>query len=302
MRIGIDLGGTKTEGILMDASGEIVERLRQPTPTAEGYAAILDNIADIVEKLDKHAGHQCRVGIGTPGSLSPSSGLLRNSNTTCLNQMPVKQDLEQRLARGIRIANDANCFALSEAVDGAGKDYGSVFGVIMGTGVGGGIVFNKHLHQGSHHIAGEWGHNVLDPNGPDCYCGRKGCVETFLSGPGLTNAFRRAGGDEAMGATEIVAAAANGDTVAGDVFANYLDAFGKALATVINILDPEVVVLGGGMSNITQLYSEGVAALARYVFNEELLTPVLPNRHGDSGGVRGAAWLWSAQEAGQGAT
>jgi len=297
MRIGIDLGGTKTEGILMDAAGEIIERLRQPTPAADGYAAILDNIADIVDQLDKVAGRQCRVGIGTPGSLSPTTGLLRNSNTTCLNQMPVKQDIEQRLGRTIRIANDANCFALSEAVDGAGSNYSSVFGVIMGTGVGGGIVFNKQLHQGSHHIAGEWGHNVLDPNGPDCYCGRKGCVETFLSGPGLINAYRLAGGDAAMSTADIVSAAGNGDAVAGKVFASYIDAFGKALATVINILDPEVVVLGGGMSNIEPLYSDGVSTLAKYVFNEELLTPVLPNRHGDSGGVRGAAWLWSAAEA-----
>ena len=296
MRIGIDLGGTKTEGVLMDGAGEIVSRLRQPTPASDGYDAVLNNIADLVHTLEAEAHASCRVGIATPGALSPRSGLLRNSNTVCLNQKPVKQDLEKLLARPIRIANDANCFALSEAIDGAGKDYPLVFGVIMGTGVGGGIVFNRALHEGPQRIAGEWGHNVLDSNGVKCYCGRAGCIETLLSGPGLVGAYHRAGGNRVSGAQEIITAANDGDQIASRVVDDYLEWFGKAMAMVVNILDPDAIVLGGGMSNIDLLYHEGRNALARHVFNETLETPLLRNVHGDSGGVRGAAWLWSTDE------
>lgn len=296
MRIGIDLGGTKTEGVLMNADGDIVERLRNPTPVKKGYDVILDNIVDVVHELESRAGRACRVGIGTPGSISSRTGRLRNSNTTCLNDMPVLQDLEHRLEREIRIANDANCFALSEAVDGAGQGHGTVFGVIMGTGVGGGIVFNRSLHQGAQHIAGEWGHNVLDPGGPDCYCGRKGCVETYLSGPGLLANWRASGGDPDKTPRDIAEAAATGDPLAQRILDAYLDRFGQALSTVINILDPDVIVLGGGMSNIPALYREGIARLAKHVFNDELRTPVVQNRHGDSSGVRGAAWLWRPEE------
>jgi fructokinase len=287
VRIGIDLGGTKTEGILMNADGDILQRFRRPTPASEGYDAILGNIATLVKELETGAKRTCQVGVATPGALSPHSGLLRNSNTVCLNQKP---------ARPIRIANDANCFALSEAIDGAGKDYPVVFGVIMGTGVGGGIVFNRVLHEGRQRIAGEWGHNVLDPNGADCYCGRRGCVETLLSGPGLVTAYRRAGGSKAVTAQEVITSANTGDAIAREVVGTYIEWFGKAMAVVVNILDPDAVVLGGGMSNFDLLYSEGRKALARHVFNDTLDTHLLRNAHGDSGGVRGAAWLWPADE------
>ena len=296
MRIGIDLGGTKTEAILMNAEGEILKRTRRPTPATEGYNAILESIADTVNELESLAGTSCKIGIGTPGSLAPGSHLLRNSNTVCLNGQPFQQDLETRLGRSIRMANDANCFALSEAIDGAGAGHGTVFGVIMGTGVGGGIVIDRKLIEGRQHIAGEWGHNSLDPDGPGCYCGRKGCVETYLSGPGLVRAFRQSGGNQASGSHEIVTAARAGENPASQVFNSFLENFGRALATVINILDPDVVVLGGGMSGIKELYAEGKIAVSRHVFNEPMLTPILPNQHGDSSGVRGAAWLWDADE------
>lgn len=296
MRIGIDLGGTKTEAVLMNAAGEILERIRKPTPASEGYTAILDSIAGIVSELEKQTGNACRIGIGTPGSLAPGTDLLRNSNTVCLNNQPFKQDLEIRLGRNIRMANDANCFTLSEAIDGAGAGCTTVFGVIMGTGVGGGIIVNRKLIEGKQHIAGEWGHNPLDPNGAECYCGRRGCVETCLSGPGLVQSYRRAGGSGEAGSHEIVAAARSGEKLATQVMNQYLENFGRALATVINILDPDVVVLGGGMSGIGELYDTGKSAVARHVFNEPLLTPIVSNVHGDSSGVRGAAWLWGPNE------
>ena len=294
LRIGIDLGGTKTEGIVMDADGRILHRERRPTPQAEGYDAVLGNIVELVTALEARAGARCRVGIGTPGAISAKTGCLKNSNTVCLNDRPVKQDLERLLARELRIANDANCFALSEALDGAGRGDGVVFGVILGTGVGGGIVFHGRLHEGPQHIAGEWGHNVLDPAGPPCYCGRRGCVETFLSGPGLLGDYRAHGGDPALDTRAIVQRAADGDPDCEAAMQRYLDHFGCALATVINILDPDAVVLGGGMSNIERLYTEGRDQVASYVFNDELRTAVRPHVHGDSSGVRGAAQLWPA--------
>ena len=293
-RIGIDLGGTKTEGIVMDDAGNILARERRPTPQADGYEAILHNIRALVFDLEKKTGQQCRVGIGTPGAISARTGCLKNSNTVCLNGKPVKNDLEKILARPIRIANDANCFALSEALDGAGKDNAVVFGVILGTGVGGGIVFHGRLHEGPQHIAGEWGHNTLEADGPPCYCGKRGCVETFLSGPGLARDYVTHGGNPAHGTLTIVARAAEGDVRAEAAMQRYLDRFGRALSTVINILDPDAVVLGGGMSNIARLYTEGRARVERYVFNDELRTKILPHVHGDSSGVRGAAQLWLA--------
>ena len=293
-RIGIDLGGTKTEAIVMDAAGEILARERRPTPAADGYDAILDNITDMVGMLEKPLGTRARVGIGHPGAVSVRNGLLKNSNTVCMNGMPVKADLEHRLDRPIRMANDANCFALSEALDGAGQGADVVFGVIMGTGVGGGIVFHQQLHQGLQHIAGEWGHNILEPDGPLCFCGKHGCIENFLSGPGLLHAYRKAGGNPDHDTRTIVANAANGDDLAEEIMQLFFDRFGHAMSIVVNILDPDVIVLGGGMSNIERLYSEGRDALARWVFNDELLTRVVRNMHGDSAGVRGAAWLWPA--------
>ena len=295
LRIGIDLGGTKTEGIVMNVDGNILHRERRPTPQAKGYAAILSGVHELVLDLERRAGATCRVGLGMPGAISVETGLHRNSNTVCLNGMPVKNDLETLLQREIRIANDANCFTLSEALDGAGRGYGVVFGVILGTGVGGGIVYNGRLHEGAQHIAGEWGHNVLELDGPPCYCGKRGCVETFLSGPGLVHDYRSAGGNPALDARAIAQAADDdGDEQAEATLRRYLDRFGRALSVVVNILDPDVIVLGGGLSNIAQLYNHGREKLALYSFTEGFRTALLPHRHGDSSGVRGAARLWSA--------
>jgi len=296
MRVGIDLGGTKIEGVVMDDSGRIVDRERRPTPQAEGYISILDDICRLVGDLEKRAGQSCTVGIGTPGAISTKTGFLKNSNTVCLNGKPIKQDLEKRLARPVRIANDANCFALSEALDGAGRGADVVFGVIMGTGVGGGIVTHGRLLEGPQHIAGEWGHNVLEADGPPCYCGKRGCVETFLSGPGLLQDFRARGGNPAYDTQRIVKSATRGDAIATETLGRYFDRFGRAMSVVINILDPDVIVLGGGMSNIRELYQAGYRAIASHVFNDELRTRLVPNRHGDSSGVRGAAHLWSVAE------
>ena len=296
LRIGIDLGGTKTEGIVMGADGNILHRERRATPQAEGYDAILASIRALALDLERRAGKNCRIDIGMPGAITVDTGLQKNSNTVCLNGKPVKKDLEKLLSREIRIANDANCFALSEALDGAGQGYGVVFGVILGTGVGGGIVFHGRLHAGTQHIAGEWGHNVLEADGPPCYCGKRGCVETFLSGPGLARDYQTAGGDPARDARAIAQAARDGDHLADATMQRYLDRFGRALSVVVNILDPDAIVLGGGLSNIAQLYTQGWENLALYLFNNELGTTLLPHRHGDSSGVRGAAQLWSIGE------
>ena len=295
LRIGLDLGGTKTEGLVMNEANKMLYCERRPTPQASGYDAILKNIHALVLDLEKKAGQSCRVGIGTPGAISTRTGCLKNSNTVCLNGKPLKDDLEKILARPIRLANDANCFALSEALDGAGQGAGVVFGVIMGTGVGGGIVFHGKLHEGLQHIAGERGHNLLEADGPPCYCGKHGCVETYLSGPGLARDYAAHGGDPALDAKNIVARAAQGDAQAEAAMQRYFDRFGRALSTVINILDPDVVVLGGGMSNIARLCTDGRERVARHVFNDELRTPILPHVHGDSSGVRGAAQLWPAE-------
>jgi fructokinase len=292
LRIGIDLGGTKTEGIVMDDAGKILFRERRPTPQAQGYDAILENIRALVFDLEKMAGQSCHVGIGTPGAISTRTGCLKNSNTVCLNDKPIHTELEKILNRPIHIANDANCFALSEALDGAARDQPVVFGVILGTGVGGGVVVNGHLVEGLQHIAGEWGHNMLEPDGPPCYCGRRGCVETLLSGPGLARDYSAHGGDPAIDARAVVEHAVQGDAQAEAAMQRYLDRFGRALATVINILDPHAIVLGGGMSNIKRLYTEGRDRVAQHVFNDELRTLILPNTHSDSSGVRGAAQLW----------
>ena len=301
LRIGVDLGGTKTEGIVMDDTGKILFRERRPTPQAQGYDAILENIHALVFDLEKMAGQSCRVGVGTPGAISTRTGCLKNSNTVCLNGRPIHTDLEKILGKPIRIANDANCFALSEALDGAARGRPVVFGVILGTGVGGGVVVNSHLVEGLQHIAGEWGHNLLEPDGPPCYCGRRGCVETLLSGPGLARDYSAHGGDPTIDARAIVERAAQGDALAETALQRYLDRFGRALATVINILDPHAIVLGGGMSNISRLYTEGRDRVARHVFNDELRTLILPNIHGDSSGVRGAAQLWEATAVGSSA-
>lgn len=293
--IGIDLGGTKTEGIVMSPDGETIVRRRVDTPTAHGYRAVIDAIRALALELEAAAGARCTVGVCTPGSISARTGLLKNSNTACLNGREVQRDLETALDRPVIIENDANCFAVSEAVDGAARGYGVVFGVIMGTGVGGGVVLDGRLHAGPQHIAGEWGHNVLEAAGPPCYCGKRGCVELYLSGPGLLGDWPDANG--APGSVpELLARARGGEAVAEAVLERFLDRFGAALATVVNILDPDAVVLGGGLSNIDELYTRGADALAGRIFNDQAMTPVLKNRHGDASGVRGAARLWAARE------
>lgn len=293
MRIGIDLGGTKIEGIVMGASNQILETMRVPTPVQKGYEEVLKAIQGLVRSLETAAGTQCSVGIGTPGALASATQTMKNSNTVCLNGKPAKQDLEDLLQREIKIENDANCFTLSEATDGAGQHYRVVFGVIMGTGVGGGIVIDKRLHTGPQHIAGEWGHNTLIPDGRDCYCGRKGCVETYLSGPGLVKQWHQHSTQaEVITAQQLVQRAKDKDPVCQSVLEQYLCYFGQAIASVINILDPDAIVLGGGMSNINSLYTKGVEKIRNHIFNDDVRTPILANHHGDSSGVRGAAQLW----------
>jgi len=297
IRIGVDLGGTKTEIIALDRDGR--ELLRRRAATASGdYDATLDTVALLLAEAERALGASgASVGIGTPGALSPASGLLRNSNSTCLNGKPVKQDLERRLGREIRLANDANCFALSEAVDGAARGAEVVFGVILGTGVGGGVVVKGHPLLGVNAVAGEWGHNPLpwpeddERPGPACYCGRHGCIETFLSGPGLTNDHARHAG-ERLDPPEIVENAADGDTLCESTLERYEQRLARSLATVINLLDPDVIVLGGGLSNIPRLYRNVPKLWARWVFSDVVGTRLVRNAHGDSGGVRGAAWLW----------
>lgn len=291
MRIGIDLGGTKIEGVVLNSAGDRMLRHRQPTPVSKGYDAILMSIVDMVSGLESELGQRCRVGIGVPGAMSTRTGGLKNSNTVCLNGKPIKRDLEHKLDREVRLENDANCFSLSEAIDGAAQEYGVVFGIIMGTGVGGGIVCNKTLHAGPQHIAGEWGHNELIPNGRPCYCGKRGCVETYLSGPGLIHDWAD---DQPITAQQLIIKANSGDKQAERLLKVFLQRFGKAMATVINILDPDAIVLGGGLSNIDHLYTTGVKELMLHVFNDELRTRLLRNKHGDSSGVRGAAQLWPA--------
>jgi len=294
LRIGIDLGGTKTEGVVLDSGDAEIVRRRYPTPIDGGYSAILDTMVSLVDELEEHAGAPCRVGIGTPGALSRKTGRIKNSNTTCLIDQPLQADLSALLKREIRMENDANCFALSEALDGAGQGQAIVFGMILGTGVGGGIVVNQQLLTGLQSITGEWGHNPLCPDGPRCYCGRRGCIETFLSGPALAADYARRGGEPTTTAQTIAALAKDNDPLAQDVLSVFFNYFGQALATIINILDPHVVVIGGGLSCIDALYSRGREAATPYVFNDEFATPIVSNINGDSAGVRGAAQLWPA--------
>ena len=293
MRIGIDLGGTKIEGIVMDKDGKVQAQKRIDTPAAEGYKAIVEAIGGLVEHLESEAKERCTVGICTPGAVSGRTGRMKNCNSTSLNGEPLPKDLETRLDREVRIANDANAFALSEASDGAAAGHNVVFGVIMGTGVGGGIVFKNTVHAGPNVIAGEWGHTPLKHDGPDCYCGRQGCVETLLSGPGLLRDYKNGGGTACADTAAIVKAAAEkSDPKAVAAMERYIWAFGRSIANVIDILDPDAIVLGGGMSNLDVLYTAGVDAVRSFVFSDELRTPILRNKFGDSSGVRGAAWLW----------
>lgn len=297
MRVGIDLGGTKIELVALDERG--CERFRRRVPTPQGdYPATLQAITDLVSEAEAHVGMRATVGIGTPGSASPRSGRMRNANSTCLNDQPLQQDLEALLGRPVRIANDANCLAMSEAADGAGAGAEVVFAVILGTGVGGGIVVRGGLLKGVNGVAGEWGHNPLPlPTAdelplPACYCGRSGCIETWLSGPGMAaDHARRHGGT--LGAAAIVAAASH-DPSCDATLRRYEQRLARALAGVINLLDPDVIVLGGGLSRIERLYTNVPALWAPFVFSDCIATRLVPARHGDASGVRGAAWLWPA--------
>ncbi len=296
-RIGIDLGGTKIEAVRLDAGGRVMFRERIATPQGD-YRAILHAIAGLVERAGADVGHRATVGIATPGAISPATGLMKNSNSTCLNGQPLREDLQALLGREIRIANDADCFALSEATDGAGAGAVSVFGVIVGTGTGGGLVHRGRLVQGPNAIAGEWGHNPLpwpgddERPGPACYCGKHGCIETFLSGPGMSRDYLSHTGRE-LPAQRIVALATQGDADAQACLQRYIDRMARALAGIINVFDPEIIVLGGGMSNIAHLYDEVPARWSEYVFSDHVATRLLPPVHGDASGVRGAAWLWN---------
>lgn len=298
MRIGIDLGGTKTEIIALDAHGRTVLRRRCATP-ADDYHAALDTIVALVNAAEQTLGTTASVGIGIPGSLSPANGRVRNANSTCLNGQAFQSDINARLGREVRIANDANCMAMSEACDGAGKGAESVFGVILGTGVGGGVVIQGQLLQGVNRIAGEWGHNPLPPENADdlpamrCHCGRVGCVETWLSGPGMAAEHTRLTG-QALSPADIAAHAAAGDSLAQASMQRYERRLARALASVINILDPEVIVLGGGLSNIDCLYANVPRLWCEHVFSDVIVTRLVKCQHGDSSGVRGAAWLWPA--------
>jgi fructokinase len=296
MQIGIDLGGTKTEAIAIAADAVVAARRRVPTP--RDYARTLDTIARLVAEIESETARTGTVGIGIPGVVGRSSGVVKNANSTWLNGRPLQADLEDRLGRQVRIANDANCFTLSEAIDGAGQGHDTVFGVILGTGVGGGIAIARRIHDGPNQIAGEWGHNPLPwttdeerAAAPECYCGKRGCIETFLSGPGFERDYRHHTGTE-RSSVEIVSAAAGGEPRALETLRRYEDRLARGLASVINVLDPGVVVLGGGMSNLPGLADAAAALLPRYVFSDAVLTRVVSNRHGDSSGVRGAAWLW----------
>lgn len=302
MRIGIDLGGTKIEGIVLQSRNRVLKRLRLPTPQGD-YAATLQTIASLVRELESGFPAFCEkipVGIATPGSISKLTGRMKNCNSTCLNGKPLKQDLERLLACEVRIANDADCFALSEAIDGAASDFTSVFGVILGTGVGGGIVVNKQLLSGPNNIAGEWGHNPMPPlisSGQEegalrpCYCGRNGCIEAYLSGPALEKTYSLETG-RSQTVADIVFQAGRGQPVEEKVITDYVESLAAALATVINIMDPEAIVLGGGLSNIECLYQEVPLRWGKYVFSDRCETRLLKATYGDSSGGRGAAWLW----------
>jgi fructokinase len=297
MRIGIDLGGTKIEGIALSDNGEELVRKRVPTPSGD-YSATLHTIKSLVDDIESGMNQTGLVGIGTPGAVSPATGLLKNSNSVCMNGKPVFDDISRVLQREVRIANDANCFALSEATDGAAAGADVVFGVIVGTGTGAGIAFRGHVLTGPNAIAGEWGHNPLpwprdtERPGAACYCGRYGCIETWLSGPGMSRDFQESGG-QAVEARQIVALAGSGDAGAAACLQNYADRMARSLAHVINILDPDAIVLGGGMSNIDRLYTRVPELWEQYVFSDRVDTRLLRPKHGDSSGVRGAAWLWN---------
>ncbi len=300
MLIGIDVGGTKLEVAALNEEGRILFRERSATPAGD-YDAIVRVIADLVAKAEKTVGDEGRVGIGIPGTMSPATGLVKNAYNLALNGRPFDRDVAEVLGRPVRVVNDANCFALSEAVDGAGAGKGVVWGIILGTGCGSGIVVDGRVFSGANAIAGEWGHNPLpwpgidELPGLDCTCGKKGCIETFISGRGLERHHERDSG-ETLRAPEIIARAEAGDDVAERNLARFENRLARALASVINLLDPDVIVLGGGMSNTRHLYDRMPELWGEWVFSDRVDTPLLEPRYGDSSGVRGAAWLWAQGE------
>jgi fructokinase len=299
MRIGIDLGGTKIEAVVLDIDATESCRKRILTPQGD-YQATLTAVADLVVALEAEVGQQCSVGIGMPGSVSRATGRVKNSNSVCLNGQPLHRDLETLLDRRLQFSNDADCFALSEATDGAARDEAVVFGVIVGTGTGGGVVVNGKLVTGPNGITGEWGHNPMpwpqqdELPGPECYCGLNGCIETWLSGPGLARDHLLVTGD-VLDAIAITRLAESGDSRALQTMHRYADRMARSLASVINIIDPDVIVLGGGISNFKQLYREVPLLWGKYVFSDRVDTRLVPARYGDASGVRGAAWLWGLQ-------
>ncbi|MDC3237383.1 ROK family protein [bacterium] len=295
-QIGIDLGGTKIETILFNPSGEELHRARVPTPRIEdeaaNYAAMLDAVRKLI--LDTAGliprASQYTIGIGIPGTINRETHLVQNANTTCLKDRPFKTDLEKLLNGDISMENDANCFTLAESIAGAARGYGMVFGIIMGTGCGGGICINGNIHKGNQNIAGEMGHFSIDPKGPRCWCGNRGCIETKLSGTGVENAFHERF-NERRNMTDIVKGYRSNDAGCVKVFDQFLDDFGRCIGGLISILDPDAIVLGGGLSKIEELYSQGVEKVKRYAFHEHARTPILKNSLGDSAGVYGAAWI-----------
>ncbi|HEY5974750.1 MAG TPA: ROK family protein [Geobacteraceae bacterium] len=291
-RLGIDLGGTKTEALLLAPDGTLLLRERVPTPAGNDYELVVAGVAELVQRVvgQLPVGTLPTVGIGIPGSLDPVTGLVRNANSTCLIGNPLQRDLEARLGRPVGVRNDADCFAMAECRAGAGRGYGLVFGVIMGTGCGGGLCLDGVVREGPHRIAGEWGHFSVDPAGAPCYCGLRGCVETKLSGSGVERSFAAAYGEQ-LAMPAIVAGARSGDPRCAATFDQFLDDFGRCLGGLISILDPDAVVLGGGLSAIDELYTIGVARVSHYAFHDDLRTPILRNELGDSAGVYGAAWI-----------
>jgi fructokinase len=296
VKLGIDLGGTKIASVVLDDRGETRWEARTATPR-DDYAGTLAAIAGLVAAAERVVGVGCRVGVGMPGAISPATGRVKNANSTWLNGRRFQEDLEAALGRPVRLANDANCLAVSEARDGAAAGAAVVFGVILGTGVGGGLAIDGAAHAGRNGVAGEWGHNPLpwpdddERPGPACYCGKQGCIETFLSGPGLAASYRSAGG-VALSSEEVVARAARGEPLAAAALDAWDGRLARALATVVNLLDPDVIVVGGGLSRLDRLYARVPALWSRWVFSDRVDTPILPARHGDASGVRGAAWLW----------
>lgn len=307
MRIGVDLGGTKIEAVVLSHDGKVLARQRIQTPQ-NNYDKTILAISDLVKKIAQEAGcvENTPVGIGIPGAMSNSTGLVKNANSTCLIGHPLDKDIAAALKRPVRVANDANCFSVSEAVDGAGKGYEIVFGVILGTGVGGGISIDGRVHSGLNAIAGEWGHNPLpwsqhigglsETPGSNCYCGEKGCIETFISGPGLSNDFLADTGTR-LTAEDITTLADTGSVPAKAAIARYIHRLARSIASVINILDPDIIVFGGGLSNIDAIYKTLPDLLNDFVFSDVCDTPCVKNIHGDSSGVRGAAWLWGPDNA-----